>query len=180
LVRLAPGADAYIPAAVPAGREVLYMLVINGKQTLWSVPVNGGSPRQVWNGAIYAGTVALSPDATRALAATRSASSAADVSVIRLDGGQPQATHISLDRLHSVRSWSWMPDGRTMVYLQNKGNVGNLWAQPLNGGATYQLTHFSDLGIDGYAYSADGRLAVSRGSPNRDAVLAAGLKPASH
>ncbi|HXR96203.1 MAG TPA: protein kinase [Terriglobales bacterium] len=180
LVQLPAGADAYNPAIVPAGRDVLYMLVANGKQSLWSVPAVGGSPHQVWDGSIYAGAISLSPDATRALVATLSASGSPDLSVIRLDGGQPQATHLAFDRVHSNHDWSWAPDGRTIIYIQDQGNVGNLWALPLTGGPPHPVTHFTELGIAGYDYSADRRLAIARNSPNSDAVLAAGLKAPGH
>ena len=63
----------------------------------------------------------------------------------------------------------------TVGYRKSFSACSNLWAAPLAGGKPYALTHFSDLGIQGYAFAEDGRLAISRGSPNRDAVLATGL-----
>jgi Tol biopolymer transport system component len=28
----------------------------------------------------------------------------------------------------------WMPDGRSIAYVVDKNNVGNIWAQPIDGG----------------------------------------------
>ena len=50
--------------------------------------------------------------------------------------------------------------------------VGNLWAQPLNGGPPTQITDFKSDRIFDYAWSRDGKqLAVSRGKTTRDVVL---------
>ncbi|MGH9482038.1 MAG: hypothetical protein ACRD1L_08075 [Terriglobales bacterium] len=54
----------------------------------------------------------------------------------------------------------------------NQGATDNLWAYSLDGRKPYALTHFEDLNIAAYAMSADGRLAVSRGSQYQDVVVA--------
>src|SRR6185437_16623333 len=64
------------------------------------------------------------------------------------------------------------PDGKALVSVVTDGNVSNLWASPLGGAPSYAITHFKDLMLAAYAFAPDGRLAVSRGAQNSDAVLA--------
>jgi hypothetical protein len=66
----------------------------------------------------------------------------------------------------------WALDSRSLVYIQTQGNIGNLWALPLDGGAPHQLTRFDKDLIFSYAFSPDGQLlATSRGRVNGDLVL---------
>ena len=68
---------------------------------------------------------------------------------------------------------SWPPDGRDVAYASD----GNLWLQPLSGGAPRQLTHFTDgRPIRAFAWSRDGqRLAITRSTATNDIVLFEGL-----
>jgi hypothetical protein len=47
--------------------------------------------------------------------------------------------------------------------------VGNLWRQPINGGAHTQLTTFAAEETFDFAMSRSGQLAISRGSSLSDA-----------
>jgi Tol biopolymer transport system component len=72
---------------------------------------------------------------------------------------------------------SWSPDGRALVYVLTKGDVSNLWQQPLDGGAPKQITNFNSGRIWNFAYSRDGRqLALARGEMTHDAVLISDVK----
>ena len=68
---------------------------------------------------------------------------------------------------------SWTPDGRGVAYAKD----GNLWVQPLSGGAPRQLTRFTDgRPIRSFAWSRDGqRLAITRSTVTNDIVLFEGL-----
>jgi len=68
---------------------------------------------------------------------------------------------------------SWPPDGRSVAYARD----GNLWVQPLTGGAPRQLTRFTDgRPIRSFAWSRDGqRLALTRSTVTNDIVLFEGL-----
>ncbi len=65
----------------------------------------------------------------------------------------------------------WTSDSRALAYLDHKGGIDNIWAQPVEGGAPKQLTHFPDLSIFAFGWSPDGNLAASRGVITRDVVL---------
>jgi hypothetical protein len=49
--------------------------------------------------------------------------------------------------------------------------VSNIWEQPVAGGPPKPVTHFTSDGIFSYDWSRDGRLALSRGAVQIDAVL---------
>jgi serine/threonine protein kinase/Tol biopolymer transport system component len=66
----------------------------------------------------------------------------------------------------------WTADGRSIIYMDNRRQTGNLWRQPIGGGTPVQITHFDSEQIFRFAYSRDGKqLAVSRGSTISDVVL---------
>jgi len=170
-----PGADAYASTPIHGGRDVAFMMVAaDGDQTLDSVPLAGGTPTKLWNGYIYARTGVVSRDGTRAFVMTKSTASPRGAGYLRLDTSPPQFVPLNLDR-NAASPFQWSPDGKAVVYKHGHGSVDDLWAQPIDGGKAYPLTHFSDLKISQYAFSADGKLAISRGSDNRDVILATGL-----
>jgi Tol biopolymer transport system component/predicted Ser/Thr protein kinase len=66
----------------------------------------------------------------------------------------------------------WAADGRSIIYIDNRRQIGNLWRQPLTAGPPVQVTHFDGQQIYRFAYTRDGRqLAVSRGAAISDIVL---------
>ena len=66
----------------------------------------------------------------------------------------------------------WTPDGRSVAYIDGRGNTENIWLQPVSGGKPKQLTHFSDGDVFNFAWSRDGKmLALARGASSSDAVL---------
>jgi tRNA A-37 threonylcarbamoyl transferase component Bud32 len=180
LLRPAANGQVGFPTLV-TGNQVVYVNFAAGDQSLWSVPLAGGTPRQVWTGFIFADGLVASPDGRQLFAVSRGTQSADTHQpvVVRLDGGQPLARPVAMDFKTMPPPYGWTPDGRAITYLVSQGPTDNIWAFPLAGGKPYALTHFADLHIAAYAFSRDGRLAVSRGTDNRDAVVITGLTPAS-
>jgi Tol biopolymer transport system component len=72
----------------------------------------------------------------------------------------------------------WTPDGRGIAYIDAAATQSNLWVQWLDGGSSYQITHFTDgRTIGEFAWLHDGkRLAVARATTTNDIVLFKGLK----
>jgi len=177
-----PGAQDFAPAIVRPGSNVSFMQVdAQGDQSLQTVPLAGGTPSRAWSGFIFAGSGAASPDGTRVFVVARGPTPGSHVAqIVRLaplDGsGQPQATPVPLDRATMPGPWRWTADGKAIVFCRSQGSVDNLMALPIAGGNPVPLTHFTDLNIGDYSFFRDGRLAVSRGSQNSDAVLATGLR----
>jgi hypothetical protein len=52
-----------------------------------------------------------------------------------------------------------------------KGGVSNIVAQPIDGGAPRQLTHYDSGHIFQFAISRDGQLALARGGESSNVVL---------
>jgi Tol biopolymer transport system component len=68
-------------------------------------------------------------------------------------------------------AFAWMPDGRSIAYLDNGSGILNVWSQPLDGSAPKQLTNFKSEFIISFAISRDGKIAAYRVSATRDIVL---------
>jgi serine/threonine protein kinase len=182
LVHPAPGASAIGAGLVLADTAVDYMYEqANGDESLWTVPLAGGTPRQAWNGFIFSFSGPPSPHGARVFVIAKTPGHPHQGMIVRVDGRQPQATPLpGYDRSTMSGPHGWTADGRAITYLDNHGTVSNIWALPIAGGPPYPLTHFTDLTIGDYAFSHDGRLAVSRGSANSDVVLATGLANKPH
>ena len=57
----------------------------------------------------------------------------------------------------------WSPDGSSLIAVQTKNYVGNLWKVPADGTPAKQITDFASERILAIALSRDGRLAMCRG-----------------
>ncbi len=181
MVQPAPGAQASFPALVRGGSAVAYWYAEkNNDQTLWEVPVGGGTPRQLWSGYIFADGIAASPDGTRIFAVSEGPNQSHQPVVLTLGPGAPEVKHIGLNYFDIAQPFGWTADGRAVTYLHRTGSLDNIWAFPIDGARPYAVTHFTSMNIAAYAFAKDGRLAVSRGSVNSDAVLATGLAAKPH
>ena len=113
---------------------------------------------------------AFSPDGTR-IAYFNSSPAGWFGAVIPISGGTP---HIfpTIKEGSGTTVVRWSADGRSLLYNQSVGKVGNLWSQPLDGSAPTQLTHFSENEIFDFSESHDGHwIALSRGNRSSDVVL---------
>ena len=59
--------------------------------------------------------------------------------------------------LVTVEGWRWAPDSRAIVYRDRKGDVSNLWQQPLDGATATRITNFNSEVIRYFSYSRDGK-----------------------
>jgi Tol biopolymer transport system component len=163
--RLAPSVTAQLLAVTPDDRYVLFTSLLGGPLSIWMVSIEGGAPTKLTDGT----NAAVSPDGR----------SIAFIAEVR---GVPSLLVCNLPECRSPRrigaarfdtAVSWPPDGRDVAYASD----GNLWLQPLSGGAPRQLTHFTDgRPIRSFAWSRDGqRLAITRSTATNDIVLFEGL-----
>ena len=65
----------------------------------------------------------------------------------------------------------WMPDGRSLVYIDFRNDVTSLWQQSLNGGAPKKLLESANQVIYSFDIARDGSIAFSRGLRAHDVVL---------
>ena len=150
---------------------------LGGKSTIWRVPIDGGqaiqlsdalgsepkaSPDGRWIGFLY--FPGDDPQyARRALA------------LIDKDGGPPVKTFGNLPTFSYDIAFA--PDSRAIDFGAVTQGVGNLWRQPLDGGAPYPVTHFNIGQTYDMAWSMDGRqLAIARGKTTRNVVLMTNFK----
>jgi len=66
----------------------------------------------------------------------------------------------------------WSPDGKAVDYPITRGGISDIWRQPLTGGPTKQLTHFTSGQIFSFAWSGDAKtMLAARGTRTADIVL---------
>jgi len=92
------------------------------------------------------------------------------LALIPFAGGEPSKT-IDLPRSVQPIAFAWMPDGRSVAYLDNASGILNVWSQPLDGSSPKQLTNFKSEFLTSFAISRDGTIAAYRWSATRDIVL---------
>ncbi len=164
--QLAPSVTAERMVITPDDRSVLYTSLAGGTVSIWTVPLEGGTPTKLADG----NTATVSPDGA-SLAFTAIGPAGGSVVVCSLPGCTSPRP---IAPMASDAAISWTPDGRGIAYASE----GNLWAQGLSGGAPRQLTRFTDRRpIESFAWSRDGkRLAIARVTVTNDIVLFEGLK----
>lgn len=95
--------------------------------------------------------------------------------VAPVEGGEPLKT-FELPATFE-RPLHWTGDSRSVAYIDTKNGVSNIVAQPLDGGATKQLTDFKSDRILWFDISRDGKhIAFARGTINNDVVLISNFK----
>jgi eukaryotic-like serine/threonine-protein kinase len=163
--RLVPSVTAELVAVTPDDRYVLYTSLLGGAVSIWMVSIEGGSPMKLTAGR----NAAVSPDGG-SIVFTAEVNGVPALLVCGLPAcGSPKT--IGAGGFETAASWT--PDGRGVAYASD----GNLWVQPLSGGAPHQLTRFTDgRPIRSFAWSRDGqRLALTRSTITNDIVLFEGL-----
>ena len=127
-------AAGYIHQIAPDGSRVFYLSAQSGTQTVWVVDLAGGQPRQFTTMTVpVVSDPGVSPDGRQVMFL-----SGGSAIVMPIDGGEPiPRIGMPTTRLR------WTPDGRGLTYADAAGT--NLWVQPIDGGATRQLTTFADF-----------------------------------
>lgn len=93
------------------------------------------------------------------------------IAVIPFGGGEPVKLIDALLGVAKDLPMLWASDGQALIYSVTRNDVSNIWSQPLDGGPPKQLTDFKSETIQGFDWSRDDRLLVSRGFTARELVL---------
>ncbi len=159
-----------LPIVTPDGRQIMFVRVSDGNQTLWTIPIDGGTPTHFTND--FSTGADISPDGKSILIRSWNEQKRGAMFICDLPGCTNRR---SLPYLENAK---WMPDGRSVAGLTVVTPRSNLWAQPFDGKPAHQLTHFTDpRTIIDFAWSRDGkRLAIARTTSTSDIVLFKGLK----
>jgi eukaryotic-like serine/threonine-protein kinase len=167
-IQLTHGKDDFGPQCSPDGRWVFYMSVASDKTTIWETPIDGGEPDQFTK--VVSTDPVMSPDGTLVTCWWWSPpQSPAKIAVIPSAGGRPIKF---LDALPGAElPMRWTSDGQSLIYSVKRKSTSNIWSQPLAGGQPRQLTDFKSEAIEGFDWSRDDRLLLSRGFTAREIVL---------
>ena len=169
---LVPGEAAH-PVVTPDNRSVIFVSGRSGQQSLWTMPIEGGEPRQLVSRFAAAPGVDFSPDGQSILFPSRDDErKIAMVIICDLADCRPREV---LPGTVSTR-FRWAPSGRAIAFIERDART-NIYTVPVAGGTPTQLTHFGDRLIADFDWSPDGRqLVVVRTLETNDIVVLKGLR----
>jgi serine/threonine protein kinase len=156
-------------APSPDGRWLLY----SAGGFLWRIPSAGGTPQKLASYMVLGGS--YSPDG-RWIAGLMKPASAPPSEPFRLcvlsaEGGTPAPIGPLVPRIGRPR---WTPDGKSVAYVRTTGGNDQIWAQPVDGSAAIQISHFDAYapGVADFDWSPGGNdLYVIRFLVVRDVVM---------
>jgi Tol biopolymer transport system component len=154
------------PVITPDSKWILYQSISD--LGIWKIPIDGGTPQRVTDK--LTSQTAISPDGKLIACRYREQDlSPFKLGLIDFETGQTVKT-IDIPPTNNILDWG--PDGKTVLYVDTRNGVSNIWSQPIAGGPPKQLTHFKSDLIFVFDLSRDGKqLAVSRGTVSNDVVL---------
>jgi DNA-binding winged helix-turn-helix (wHTH) protein/Tol biopolymer transport system component len=170
----------YSPTCALDGK-LLYFVQMEGPQKILRLPIEGGPPQIVGDipGQSIRGTMRVSPDG-RLLAFPYDEAVPTQISkvaVISVQTGQTVRTFDAPGGIYRESCLRWSPNGKSLQYLLTKGEVTNIWEQPLSGGPPHQLTDSTEGRIFDFNWTPDGKqLLLSRGEVISDVVLLSNLQ----
>jgi len=166
------------PSCSPDSQWVFYAASGPSQTNLWRVSIDGGNAVQLTEPPLFYYISFVSPDGKQIVCNINDLNLRKyRVAILPIEGGQP-TKFFDLPRTVSLPSpVRWSPDGRSLVYIDTRDGVSNLWSQPLDGGQPKQLTDFKSELIGDFAWSRDGRqLALTRGTVTNDAIMISDFK----
>lgn len=163
--QLTHGGMDRLPEIAPNGKWVFYGSATSGRFGVWKVPLSGGTSVKV-NDGIWANAMP-SPDGKLLAITSFDEKTGWSQNVIPIEGGEPvKIAQMNATKLH------WMPDSKSIVYIDDKNGSSNLWSQSVKGSTPRQITNFTSGLIFDFAISHDGKqLLLARGTVRSDAVL---------
>lgn len=166
--------ESHWPQFSADGKSVIYQhFEAAVSATMWRVPIEGGAPIKVTDG--FANRPAVSPDGKWLgfWYNDGQSNTAWRLGLFSLESGKQIRT---FDVAPTVQvNWDtllrWSADSKSLTFVDNRGGMENIWAQPIDGGAAKQLTDFKDRDIFSFDWTRDGSLVASKGVITSDVVL---------
>jgi Tol biopolymer transport system component len=158
------------PVCSPDGRSVIFMSGRSGKSAVWKVGIDGGTPVQLTDRVSQLPSISPDGKFVAYFYADEQANNQPKLSIIPFAGGDPVKT-INLPRSVQPFAFAWMPDGKSIAYLDAGSGILNVWSQPVDGSGPKQLTNFKSEFLTSFAVARDGTIAAYRFSATRDIVL---------
>ncbi|MBK7392141.1 MAG: PD40 domain-containing protein [Chloracidobacterium sp.] len=159
------------------GKWVIYSTWVNGKSRIFRVSIDGGEPQLLTS--LDATEPRYSQDGKyfACFVVDPKVQGFGKLAIIPADGGDAIKTFDLLTTTSINRGPAWTPDGRSIVYIAQRGEKNNLWIQSLDGGSPKQITNFDQPAIARREYSRDGKqIAIVRGELTSNAVLITGFR----
>ncbi len=163
------------PICSADGRWVIFGSQRSGTASLWKVSIDGGTPVQLTERAAQLPSISPDGKSISYFYFDEQRNNQPRLSIIPFEGGEPVKT-VDLPRSVQPVAFGWLPDGRSVAYLDNSSGILNVWSQPVDGGAPKQLTNFKSEFVNSFAISRDGKIATYRFSATRDIVLIKGFR----
>lgn len=167
--------DDASPVSSVDGQSVVFMSNRSGTWSIWKVGIDGGAPVQLTDKPAQLPSISPDGKLISYFYADEQASNQPRLAIIPSEGGQ-QVKTLELPRSVQPIAFAWMPDGRSIAYLDNSSGILNVWSKPIDGGAPKQLTNFKTEFVNSFAISRDGQIATYRFSATRDIVLIKGFR----
>jgi Tol biopolymer transport system component len=158
------------PVCSADGRSVIFVSQRSGIATIWKVGIDGGAPMQLTNRPSQLPSISPDGKLIAYFYVDEQANNQPKLSIIPVEGGDP-VKMIDLPRSVQPLAFAWLPDGRSVAYLDNSSGIFNVWSTPLDGGPLKQLTNFKSDFVNSFSISRDGKIAAYRVSATRDIVL---------
>jgi len=154
------------PTFTGDGRAIIFRS--GSPASLFRVSIDGGEPVPLTQRGGFDPNV--SPDGKTIACGYRPAPAARNqIALLGIEGGEPKMISewpAEFGRIH------WMPDGKGIAYAPRQDGLGNIWIQPLTGGAPAQLTHWNANPIFWFDWSRDGKwLVYASGNLTSDVIL---------
>jgi eukaryotic-like serine/threonine-protein kinase len=164
-LQLTHGGMDRFPEVAPDGKWVFYCSAISGRFNVWKIPLSGGTPVKV-NDGIWANAIP-SPDGKLLAITSFEEKTGWGENVVPVEGGEP----VKVAQLNTTR-FQWTPDSKSILYIDSKNGISNLWIKAVKGEPPRQITNFASGLIFDFAISHDGKqLILARGSVNSDVIL---------
>lgn len=163
------------PVCSPDGHFVVFASMRSGTSAIWKVGIDGGPPVQVTSQPSQFPLISPDGKLLSYFYLDEQANNQPKLAIIRFEGGE-LVKRIDLPRTVQPIAFAWLPDGRSIGYLDSASGILNIWSQPIDGSAPKQLTNFKSEFPTSFAVSRDGKIAAYRYSATRDIVLIKGFR----
>jgi Tol biopolymer transport system component len=169
LKQLTNGIAEIFPVVSPDNKWVLYQNLSDLR--LWRVSIDGGEGNQLIDK--LASQAVISPDGKLVACRYREQElSPFQLAILAFDDGKTLKTFDLPPSAFGTPNLDWTADGKDVLYVDTRAGIGNVWRQPIDGGAAKQLTFFNTDQIFAFDLSTDGKtMALARGNVSNDVVL---------
>ncbi len=168
--RVVKGNDSAIVSGSANGDWIFYTSRKDGKLRIWKESLKDGEEIQLTE--IESSTPVISPDNKRVAYFIREKGKPLKIGIMSSEGGDLDKTFELPTTTNFRAGLAWNKMGDEIFFVNTRGTTSNVWIQPLNGSESKPVTDFKEFQIANFALNAEGnRLAIARGSRNRDVVI---------